>query len=169
MPLTGMIVWTGIGIAGAVLPQGQAVLATYIGAGMIFYLAIAIGRMIGEDVLARQRKGNLFDKIFLSACAMAFLVYAIGIPFHRQNLTSVPLSVGVLSGLMWLPFSVMIGHWVGFFHAIARTVLLVAAWYMFPTHRFVALPLVIVAVYLVSILALQRRWHRLQAVPHVST
>lgn len=35
--------------------------------------------------------------------------------------TSLPMSVGILSGLMWIPFSGLIEHWVGFFHAFART------------------------------------------------
>jgi hypothetical protein len=58
---------------------------------------------------------------------------------------------------MWVPFSWRIRHWVGLFHGIARTLLVVAAWFAFPAQRFVAIPAVIVAVYLVSILALVRR------------
>lgn len=158
MPITGTIVWIAIGIAGAFLPTNLAVLSVYVGTGMIFYLGLAISKLIGEDLLGRKRKGNLFDRLFLCSTGMSLLVFAIAIPFGLQDPTSVPLSVGVLTGLMWLPFSAMINHWVGAFHAIARTALLVAAWYLFPEHRFVALPAVIVCVYLVSIHALARRW-----------
>ena len=42
--------------------------------------------------------------------------------------------------LMWLPFSWIIGHWVGTVHALARTALVTAAWYLFPTLRFVVIP-----------------------------
>ncbi len=161
MPLTGMLVWAAIGIAGAILPTSQAVLAVYIGTGMIFYVALLVARLLGEDLLGRQRKGNFFDRIFLSACAMSVLVYALAIPFQFHNPSSVPLSVGILSGLMWLPFSLMIGHWVGFFHSIARTLLLVVAWFAFPDHRFTILPAVVVAVYFVSIIALINRWNTL--------
>lgn len=158
MPITGTIVWIGIGIAGALLPTHQAVLATYIGTGMIFYLALGVAKLLGEDLLGRQRKGNFFDRIFLCSMAMALLVFGVAIPFGMADHSAVPLGVGVLSGLMWLPFSALIGHWVGYFHAIARTLLLVAAWYLFPGQRFVVLPAVIVAVYFVSIWALHRRW-----------
>jgi hypothetical protein len=71
--------------------------------------------------------------------------------------TSLPLSVGILAGLMWVPFSWMIQHWVGLFHGIARTVLIVAVWYRFPGHRFVVVPVVIVAIYLVTIYVLRTR------------
>lgn len=34
--------------------------------------------------------------------------------------TSLPLSVGILAGLMSVPFSGWIEHWVGLFHAYSR-------------------------------------------------
>ena len=71
--------------------------------------------------------------------------------------SSLPLSIGVLAGLMWIPFSWMLQHWVGLFHGITRTVLVVAAWFVFPAHRFVVIPAVIVAIYVVSIFMLARR------------
>ena len=163
MPVTGMFVWTGIGIAGAMLPVHQAVLATYLGTGLIFYLALAVAKLLGEDILGRKRKGNFFDRVFLSAMAMSLLVFGLAIPFGMVDPSAVPLGVGVLTGLMWLPFSLLIGHRVGFFHAIARTALLVAAWYLFPAHRFVILPAVIVLVYLISIFALARRWRAINS------
>jgi hypothetical protein len=88
---------------------------------------------------------------------MANLVWAIAIPFWLIEPSSLPLSVGVLAGLMWVPLSWMIQHWVGLFHAIARTILIVAAWVLFPERRFTLIPAVIVVVYLVSIVALVNR------------
>src|SRR5206468_7631260 len=115
---------------------GLAVWAVFLGTGMIFYLGIGIARLTGEDLLGRRRKGNYFDQIFLFSVASALLVYAIAIPFFLVEPTSLPLSVGVLTGLMWMPFSGLIRHWIGVFHAVTRTVLVVAAWYAFPTARF---------------------------------
>jgi hypothetical protein len=65
---------------------------------------------------------------------------------------------------MWLPFGWMIQHWVGTFYTITRTVLCLAAWYAFPVQRFVSVPLVIVAVYLVTIAALVTRWRVIRRV-----
>jgi hypothetical protein len=88
---------------------------------------------------------------------MANMVWAIAIPFFMVEPSSLPLYLGVLSGLMWVPLSWMIRHWVGIFHGVARTLLVVAAWYLFPAHRFAVIPGVIVSVYLVSIYVLATR------------
>jgi hypothetical protein len=85
------------------------------------------------------------------------MVWAIAIPFFLKEPSSLPLTVGILTGLMWIPFSWMIEHWIGIVHGIARTVLVTAAWYLFPKDRFVVIPLVIVAMYAVTIVVLKRR------------
>jgi hypothetical protein len=157
LPIAGAIAWAGIGIAGAVLPMRLAVWAVFIGTGMIFYLGLAVARLTSEDLLGRRRKGNYFDQIFLLTVASALLVYAVAIPFFLVDPTSLPLSVGVLTGLMWVPFSGLIRHWIGLAHGITRTVMVAAVWYLFPSARFVAVPVVIVAVYVVTILVLVRR------------
>jgi hypothetical protein len=82
---------------------------------------------------------------------------ALAIPFAQVDITSLPLSIGVLSGLMWVPFSGLIQHWVGLFHGITRTFSIFGVWYAFPDHRFAAIPAVIVVVYLASIFILAVR------------
>jgi hypothetical protein len=84
-------------------------------------------------------------------------VFAVAIPFFMIEPTSLPLSVGILAGLMWLPLSWIIQHWVGMFHAYARTALVTIAWYLFPDQRFVVIPLIIVIIYLITIYVLARR------------
>lgn len=158
MPIAGTIAWTAIGIAGAVLPIGAAAWALFIGTGMIFSIGVVVARFTGEDLLGRESKGNFFDKVFFHAVGMAVLVYSIAIPFFLVEPTSLPMSVGILSGLMWIPFSALINHWVGLFHGIARTVLLVVAHYAFPELRFVLIPAIIVALYLITIVVLYRRY-----------
>jgi hypothetical protein len=157
MPIAGAIVWTLIGIAGAFFPVQKAAWALFIGTGTIFYLGLLVARFTGEDLLGRTRKNNFFDRLFLHTVFMAFLVYAIAIPFFLIEPTSLPLSVGILTGLMWVPFSGIIQHWVGIFHSVARTVLIVAAWYLFPERRFVVIPAVVVGVYLITIYILANR------------
>lgn len=95
---------------------------------------------------------------------MALVVYAIAIPFFLVEATSLPLSVGILTGLMWIPISWLIRHWIGIFHTVVRTVLIVALWYALPEGRFVAIPLAIVGVYAVTIVVLERRWRSLRSV-----
>lgn len=51
----------------------------------------------------------------------------------------------------------MMQHWIGLFHAITRTILVTAAWFLLPAHRFTVIPVVIVFIYLVSIVILLHR------------
>lgn len=157
MPIAGTIAWTVIGICGTFLPVGLAAWALFLCTGSIFGLGLLVARLIGEDLLGKTRPANVFDSLFMHAVLMAWLVFAIAIPFFMVEPTSLPLTVGILAGLMWVPFSWIIEHWVGLFHGIARTVLVLAAWSLFPTQRFVAVPAVIVAVYLVTIAVLAKR------------
>lgn len=158
MPLAGLIAWTMIGIAGAFLPPILAVWSLFLGTGFIAYLGMMLSRFTGENFLARNKPKNAFDSLFFHGLAMALLVYAIAIPFFRVDYTSLPLTVGILAGLMWVPLSWIIQHWVGIFHAVVRTVLVTAAWYLAPHHRFVVIPAIIVGVYLVTIVILELRW-----------
>jgi len=158
MPLAGAVVWTAIGVAGAFLPPILKVWSLFVGTGVIAYLGMLFSRVTGEDFLAKGKPKNSFDALFFLTIAMALMVYAIAIPFFQADYTSLPLTVGILSGLMWLPLSWIIDHWIGAFHAVARTLSVLVLWYGFPHARFVAIPAAIVAVYLVTIWVLERRW-----------
>jgi hypothetical protein len=161
MPLAGMVAWSVVGVAGVFLPPGPEVWVLFGATGSILFLGMYFSRFTGENLLDKQRPKNVFDGLFLHSVAMAVLVYAIAIPFFQADYTSLPLSVGILSGLMWLPLSWIIGHWVGTFHTLARTALVTAVWYVFPHARFIVVPAVIVAVYAVTIVVLEVRWRRI--------
>lgn len=157
MPIAGMFCWALIGVAGALLPLQCAVWVLFGLTGSIFYVGLLIARLTGEDLLERHTPKNAFSGAFMSGLLMSLLVFAIAIPFAQQDITSVPLSFGILSGLMWLPLSWIIQHWIGVFHAFSRTVLILIAWYLWPEHRFVSIPCVIVAIYAITIWVLWRR------------
>lgn len=162
MPLAGTIAWAVIGVASQFAPAQWMMFITYIAAGSIVYLGIGLSRLTGENFIDRTRPKNVFDSLFMHTVAMSVLVYAIAIPFALVEPTSLPLSIGVLAGLMWLPFSWIIRHWIGYFHAIVRTVLLVAVWYAFPEQRYLAVSVVIIAIYAVTIAVFELRWRRSQ-------
>ncbi len=163
MPLAGAVAWTIVGMGGVFLPPILKVWVLFGAIGSIAGLGIIFSRLTGENFLDKQRPKNAFDGLFFRAIGQAWLVFAIAIPFFRADYTSLPLSVGILSGLMWLPFSWIIGHWIGTFHTLARTALVTAIWYLFPQFRFIAVPVVIVAVYTITIVVLESRWRRIQA------
>lgn len=161
MPLSGLLVWLTLALTGWLLPPYQATLAIFLGTGGIVYLGMLLARFTGESLNFNKKQKNPFDALFLHGVGMAFLVYALAIPFFLADYRSLPFTVGVLTALMWLPLGWIIQHWIGLFHAVARTLLCTLCWVFFPEHSLVMIPLVIVAIYLISIITLERRWQRL--------
>jgi hypothetical protein len=158
MPIAGAVCWLIAAVAGFLLPERWHVLMLFVAVGMIFYVGLLIAKLTGEDLLGRTRTSPFFDRLFFSTVLMSMLVFAIAIPFVLENPRSLPLSLGVLTGLMWLPISALLGHWIGAAHAIIRTGLVLTVWLVLPEHRFTAVPLAVVSVYAVTIGVLWKRW-----------
>lgn len=156
-PLAGLIIWTIIGIGGIFLPKFYAVWTIFIGTGSIVYLGLFISKFTGENFLDKNRPKNEFDALFLFTIAQSALVYSIAIPFFIIDYSSLPMTVGILTGLMWLPFSWIIKHWVGIFHTVSRTIIVLALWYILPEYRFIAIPFVIVLIYIITLVILNNR------------
>jgi hypothetical protein len=161
MPIAGTIAWL-IVLAGGLLVPRIAWLVLFAATGAIVYIGMGVSKLTGEDFLDKTRPKNDFDALFFHTVAMSLLVYGIAIPFFLVDPSSLPLSVGILSGLMWLPLSWTIQHWIGYFHAGVRTALIVAAHVAWPQHRYITIPIVIVVVYAVTIVVLERRWRRIR-------
>lgn len=158
IPLAGTLCWLIAGIINFFVYPQVAALVLFITTGIIVYVGMLLSRFTGEDFFRKSKPKNPFDNLFLRCIAMALLVYSVGIPFFMIEPRSLPLSLGILTGLMWLPFSWIIQHWVGTFHVLSRTILIVVVWYLFPQASFVAIPAVIILVYAVTIFTLEQRW-----------
>lgn len=156
-PLAGLIAWSIVGIAGLTLSIQATVWVLFIATGCIVYLGMFISKFTGENFLDKTKPKNEFDKLFFFTVGQAILVYSIAIPFFIVDYSSLPLTIGILTGLMWLPFSWIIDHWVGIFHSLVRTILVLSLWYLLPEHRFVAIPFAIVLIYIITIVILKNR------------
>lgn len=159
-PIAGLIAWAIIGISSIFLSPLAISMVLFAATGSIVYLGMFISRFTGENFLDKNRPKNTFDALFFYTAGMSVLVYAIAIPFFLEDYTSLPLSVGILTGLMWLPISWIIQHWIGLVHGVARTAAVVLVWHLFPEHRFLAVSVVIVVLYIFSIAVLENRWRR---------
>lgn len=156
-PLAGLIVWTIIGIIGIFFSDFIAVWSIFIGTGSIVYLGFFLSKFTGEKFLDKSKPKNEFDILFLFTAGQAILVYSIAIPFFLVDYSSLPMTVGILTGLMWLPFSWIIKHWVGIFHTLTRTVVVLTLWYLFPDCRFIVIPFGIVLIYIITMVILKNR------------
>jgi hypothetical protein len=156
-PLAGLIVWTIIGFVGIFFSDFIAVWTIFIGTGSIVYLGIFLSKFTGENFLDKSKPKNEFDTLFFFSTGQAILVYSIAIPFFLVDHSSLPLTVGILTGLMWLPFSWIIQHWVGVFHTMTRTITIVALWYLLPEYRFIVIPFSIVIIYIFTLFFIKTR------------
>lgn len=156
-PLAGLIIWTIIGFVGIFFSDFIAVWSIFIGTGSIVYLGLFLSKFTGENFLDKSKPKNEFDSLFLLTVGQAILTYSITIPFFLVDYTSLPMSVGILTGLMWFPFSWIVQHWVGVFHTLTRTILILILWYLLPEYRFITIPFGIVLIYMVTILILSGR------------
>lgn len=156
-PIAGLLAWLVVGFAGIFLSPTGKVWVLFIATGSIVYLGMFLSKFTGEDFLDKNRPKNTFDNLFFLTVGQALLVYSIAIPFFLVDYSSLPLTVGILTGLMWLPVSWIIDHWVGVFHAVVRTALVLTLWYLMPQHRFVAIPFAIVGIYIVTVTILINR------------
>lgn len=156
-PLAGMVAWLATGISGLFFSERISVYVLFITTGSIVYLALFISKFTGEHFLDKNKTKNSFDQLFMFTVGQAVLMYGMAIPFFMVDHTSLPLSIGILTGAMWLPFSWMVKHWVGIFHAVLRTVGIVLLWYVFPELRFIAIPFYIILIYVLTLMILRRR------------
>ncbi|QGY45715.1 hypothetical protein GM418_19175 [Maribellus comscasis] len=156
-PLAGLLAWLMVGISGLTMPVTITVWVLFIATGGIVYLALFFSKFTGENFLDKNKAKNEFDKLFLFTVFQAVLVYSIAIPFFLVDYTSLPMSIGILTGLMWIPFSWIINHWVGIFHSVSRTAVILILWYILPPFRFVAIPFAIVLIYIITIAILAGR------------
>ena len=161
MPLAGTIVWTLLGLSAPFVSEVAITWILYIGTGAIFYLGAGLSYLTGERFFSKDKPRTSFDTLFFIGMIMSLMVFGIAMPVAAIDHTTVPLTLGILAGLMWMPLSWSIEHWVGYFHTSARTAGVVAAWYLFPDARVEAISAVIVAVYIVSLYALERRYQSL--------
>ena len=156
-PLAGLIIWTLIGLIGIFFSDFVAVWAIFIGTGSIVYLGLFLSKFTGENFLDKSKPKNEFDTLFLFTAGQAILVYSIAIPFFLVDYSSLPMTVGILTGLMWLPFSWIIKHWVGIFHTLTRIIIILTLWYLLPEYRFIAIPFAIVLTYIITLIILKNR------------
>jgi hypothetical protein len=154
MPLAGACVWLVIAACGCVLPENRATVVMLFGTGMIFPIALLIGKVRHESMTDRL---NPLSRLMGISVLMVNLLWAVHLPLLFGSPRFFPLSLGVGLGIHWIIYSWIIQHPVGIIHALLRTGLVVTAWSVFPTYRIIAVSVVIVIVYLFSLIVMARR------------
>lgn len=154
LPIAGLLVWCVVGILGTVLAPKAAILALVFATGAIFPLGMAIAKLLGEQLLGNA---NPLARLMGVCVLMVNLLWAVHIPLLMRAPQFVPLSLGIALGLHWMVYSWIIGHPLGYRHAILRTAGLVAVWFAFPAHPVTASAGVVVAAYAITIVEMRMR------------
>jgi hypothetical protein len=154
MPIAGACVWLVIAACGYVLPENQATVAMLFGTGLILPIALLIGKLRQENLTDRL---NPLSRLMGMSVLMVNLLWAVHLPLLFGAPRFFPLSLGIALGIHWIVYSWIIQHPVGLIHALLRTALVVTAWSVFPTHRLIAVPIMIVIVYMVSLVWMSSR------------
>ncbi len=154
LPLAGALVWTLIAIAGLVLETRIATFVLLFTTGLAFPLALAIARPLGERLIDNPSPlAGLMGRSVL----MVNLLWAVHLTLAAQDWAYLPLTLGIGLGLHWIVFGWVIGHPVGLIHAVGRTLLVTAAWWVFPDARVTAVAAAVVLSYAYAIVVLLGR------------
>ena len=154
LPVAGAAVWGVIGVAGLFLRPGTASLVLLFGTGAIFPLGLAVAHRLGERLIDNPSPlAALMGRCVL----MVNLLWAVHLTVFALAPVYLPLTMGIGLGLHWVVFGWIIGHPVGLIHAIARSALVTAAWWLLPTHRISAVAAAVVVVYGFTLYALATR------------
>ncbi len=154
LPIAGGIVWTIAGIAAMFLPQQIATYVLLFGSGAIFPIGLAVAKLLGENPIANN---NPLSRLMGLCVLMVNLLWALHLTLLFEDASYFPLSLGIGLGLHWVVFSWIIGHSVGTIHAVLRTLLATALWWLLPVHPISAVALGVVIAYSYSIFTLSRR------------
>ena len=122
--------------------------------GAIFPIGLLVAVVLGERLLNNT---NPLAKLMGMCVLMVNLLWAVHITLLYIAPTLISLTLGISLGLHWIVFSWIIQHPLGIIHTIARTILITAAWWLFPEHRISAVAGAVVITYLYAIIALRSR------------
>jgi len=148
MPIAGTIIWAIVALLSTQFDDKIAVYILLFATGGIFPIALLIAKFRNENLVSSN---NPLAKLMGMCIIMVNLLWAVHIPLLLNAPEFVPLSLGIGLGLHWVVYSWIINHPVGLIHAVLRSILIVAAWYLFPNNEIIAISSVIVLTYLISI------------------
>lgn len=88
---------------------------------------------------------------------MVNLLWALHLSLLLRDFELFPLSLGIGLGLHWIISSWIKGHSVGLVHAVLRTTMVTALWWLIPDNRITAAAVGVVVAYLYSIVVMSRQ------------
>lgn len=154
MPIAGSIIWAVVAVLSFYLGEKTAALMLLFLTGAIFPLALLVAKFRNENLTSSS---NPLVKLIGLCILMVNLLWGVHISLFLFAPEFFPLSLGIGLGLHWIVYSWIVKHPVGIIHAVVRAILVVVAWYVFTDNRLLAISVVIVCVYLLSLFQMYTR------------
>jgi hypothetical protein len=152
VPLAGAIYWAAIGFLGYRLSPHVWIFIAFATSGLIFPLAILLGRICRVDFL---RDRNSISDAMIPILIPMLLFWPVAMSAYWTAPALVPLIMAIGMSVAWPVMGWTYGR-TGIFtaHAIVRAVVCFVLWNWFPSTRFTLLPIAVSLIYLATIAAL---------------
>ena len=147
-PVAGALYWLGLAIGGVVLTLDTWRIVALIGTAMLVPMAILIARIFKANLFAMDHP--LASLGGLPMASVGLPLFALYIVLDGATIHLLPLALAIGTGLHFPIVGWMYGSRVCAFHPLVRAVLALAVWLILPEGRFTILPLVVVAIYVVT-------------------
>ena len=157
MPLAGLIVWSGLGIAALFVPKALVGWAAVYAMAAILPLAFAIEKLRGRNPFVKDDNpvSTLFFQSIIGIGLMFPLV--IGAAEAAGDPDILVLGVAILAGIIWIPYGWGANDPVGLRHAIGRAVgCYLAYWFAPDDLRPTAICAMVALSYVYSLAAMRK-------------
>lgn len=151
LPLAGLIYWAVLAWLGQTAEVGTWVMVAFFGSGAIFPLGLLLAGLTGSRPLEKSAFGGATFAGLLAVMLCWPLIFAV----NSVDPQLTPLALSIAMSLHWPIIGWSYGR-IGLFtvHAVTRVLGSAFVWFAVPDQRFVLIPLVVVAAYAFSFLAI---------------
>lgn len=157
MPLAGLIVWVGIGIASLFLPKSVIGWAAIYVMAAILPLAFGIEKARGRNPFVKD--DNPVSAVFFQSIIGIGLMFplVIGAAQAANDPDLMVLGVAILAGIIWIQYGWAANDPVGLRHAIGRAVgCYLAYWFAPEALKPAAICAVVAAAYVYSLVSMRK-------------
>jgi hypothetical protein len=152
-PLAGAIYWfalAGLGFAG--LPLGRWILCAAYGSGLIFPLAMLLGKLLRCDFIKRK---TAVTSVLVPAFVAMFLFWPMAFAAWLTAPDLVPLIIAIGMSLHWPAIGWMYARTALYAaHAVVRAGVCFGLWMVCPDHRFTLIPVAVGVIYVITVIAI---------------
>lgn len=157
--IAGFIFWIFVLITGQMYPLEQSKIFWLVGTFLIFPTAVLASKFVGADPFTKgNRLADLVGYTHMSTIALSFpLVIASFLYFPEAMLLTMAIAYCIDFYVMSWAFGTRIFG----VHAAARVLLASIAWFVFPTSREMAIPVIVASSYMATVILIplvRRKW-----------